>query len=57
MKAVESKDEKISESAQKRLKEVYTELEAIGADKAESRARRILSVSKISTTTVCLEAT
>lgn len=41
--AIESKDEKISEAANKKLKEVYSELEAIGADKAESRARRILS--------------
>jgi len=43
VKAVESSNEKESESANKRLKEVYAELEAIGADKAESRARRILS--------------
>lgn len=43
IKAVESSDEKVSEAASKRLKEVYVELEAIGADKAESRARRILS--------------
>ena len=45
MKAIESKDDKQSEEANKRLKEVYAEMEAIGADKAESRARRILSVS------------
>ena len=44
MKAIESKDEKISEDANKRLKVVYAEMEAIGADKAESKARRILSV-------------
>jgi len=43
VKAVESSNDKESESANKRLKEVYAELEAIGADKAESRARRILS--------------
>merc|ERR1712179_499145 len=43
LKSVESKDDKESDAASKRLKEVYTELEAIGADKAESRARRILS--------------
>lgn len=45
LKAIESKDDKQSEEANKRLKEVYAEMEAIGADKAESRARRILSVS------------
>lgn len=43
LKAVESADDKISEAANKRLKEVYAEMEAIGADKAEARARRILS--------------
>jgi len=43
LKSVESKDDKESDAASKRLKEVYAELEAIGADKAESRARRILS--------------
>jgi len=43
LKAIESKDEKISEDANKRLKDVYAEMEAIGADKAESKARRILS--------------
>merc|ERR1719494_855774 len=43
LKSVESPDEKESDAASKRLKEVYTELEAIGADKAEARARRILS--------------
>merc|ERR1712013_771465 len=43
LKSVESKDDKESEAASKRLKEVYSELEAIGADKAESRARRILA--------------
>lgn len=43
MKAVESTNDKESETANKRLKEVYAEMEAIGADKAESRARRILS--------------
>jgi len=43
LKSVESKDDKESDAASKRLKEVYTELEAIGADKAEARARRILS--------------
>jgi len=43
LKALESKDEKISEDANKRLKVVYAEMEAIGADKAESKARRILS--------------
>lgn len=40
---VESDDKKTSDDANKRLKEVYTELEAIGADSAEARARRILS--------------
>jgi len=43
LKAVESTNEKESAEANKRLKEVYAEMEAIGADKAESRARRILS--------------
>jgi len=43
LKSVESTDDKESDAASKRLKEVYTELEAIGADKAEARARRILS--------------
>ncbi|XP_057317696.1 ATP-binding cassette sub-family F member 1-like [Hydractinia symbiolongicarpus] len=41
--AIDSKDEKESDAANKRLKEVYVELDAIGADKAEARARRILS--------------
>lgn len=41
--AINSKDVKISDAANKRLKEVYVELDAIGADKAEARARRILS--------------
>lgn len=40
---VESSDTAASDDAQKRLKEVYAELEAIGADSAEARARRILS--------------
>jgi len=40
---VESNDKKTSDAANKRLKEVYAELEAIGADSAEARARRILS--------------
>jgi len=40
---VESTDTAVSDDAQKRLKEVYAELEAIGADSAEARARRILS--------------
>jgi len=43
LKAVESTNDKESAEANKRLKEVYVEMEAIGADKAESRARRILS--------------
>jgi len=43
IEAVASKDDKISDAANKRLKEVYVELDAIGADSAESRARRILS--------------
>lgn len=43
IKAVESSNDKESAEANKRLKEVYAEMEAIGADKAESRARRILS--------------
>jgi len=43
IKAVESSNDKTSAEANKRLKEVYAEMEAIGADKAESRARRILA--------------
>merc|ERR550534_3216106 len=39
----ESNDKKTSDADNKRLKEVYAELEAIGADSAEARARRILS--------------
>ncbi|XP_065067787.1 ATP-binding cassette sub-family F member 1-like [Rhopilema esculentum] len=35
--------DKGSDAANKRLKEVYTELEVIGADKAEAKARRILN--------------
>eukprot|EP00794_Sanderia_malayensis_P016198 gene16198-17828_t len=35
--------DKGSDEANKKLKEVYVELEAIGADKAEAKARRILS--------------
>jgi len=40
---VESADKATSDAANKRLKEVYAELQAIGADSAEARARRILS--------------
>ncbi|XP_047134237.1 ATP-binding cassette sub-family F member 1 isoform X1 [Hydra vulgaris] len=43
LETINSKNEKVSDAANLRLKEVYVELDAIGADKAESRARRILS--------------
>jgi len=40
---IESGDKTTSDAANKRLKEVYAEMTAIGADSAEARARRILS--------------
>jgi len=43
LKEIESGDKTTSDAANKRLKEVYAELTAIGADSAEARARRILS--------------
>ncbi|RZF40025.1 hypothetical protein LSTR_LSTR002428 [Laodelphax striatellus] len=42
-KDLEAKQEKGDMSVQERLKEVYEELKAIGADSAEPRARRILA--------------
>jgi len=42
-KTLEAKQEKGDMSVQERLKEVYEELKAIGADSAEPRARRILA--------------
>ncbi|KAL1138819.1 hypothetical protein AAG570_008881 [Ranatra chinensis] len=42
-KSLESQQEKGDMAVQERLKEVYEELKAIGADSAEPRARRILA--------------